>query len=106
MSTTPPPLPPGAGGPAPDAGDPPPIETFTQYDQAKDAYHCSYGPLRAARTIWDPEREVQVRLDATTNEVIGFSIPNFSAWHTKHADADGFFDIQLPSFWKGEIQSH
>jgi hypothetical protein len=104
VSTTPPSPPPGAGAPPPDpTGDPPPIETFTQYDQARDAYHCSYGPLRPGRAIWDPEREVQVRLDATSNEVIGFSIPNFTAWHKTHADEDGFFDIQLPAFWEGEI---
>lgn len=97
MSTTPTPPPmPGAGDPN---ADPPPIETFTTYDQDKDAYHCSYGPIRPGRTLWDPEREVQVRLDSTTNEVIGFSIPNFSAWHKTHADADGYFDIDLPSFW-------
>ena len=100
MSTTPPPVQPGG----PD-GDPPPIETFTHYDQAKDAYHCSYGPVRHARTVWDPEREIQVRLDETSNQVIGFSIPNFTEWHKTHADADGFFDVDLPAFWPGEIES-
>jgi hypothetical protein len=104
VSTTPPSSPiPSAGGPpgGPDA-DPPPIETLTQYDAQKDAYHCSYGPVRPARTVWDPEREVQVRLDETSNQVIGFSIPNFTAWHKSHADADGSFDIDLPSFWPGD----
>jgi hypothetical protein len=95
VSTTPPP-PPQPGE------DPPPIETFTQYDQATDAYHCSYGPLRHARTIWDPERELQVRLDETSNQVIGFSIPHFTEWHKTHADAEGFFDVNLPSFWPGD----
>jgi hypothetical protein len=100
MATTPPPLPPGAGNPGDAAaGDPPPIETFTQYDQENDVYHCSYGPVRPARAVWDAERELQVRLDSTSNEVIGFSIPNFTQWHVGHADADGFFDVDLPSFW-------
>ena len=40
---------------------------------------------------------------ATSNEVIGFSIPNFTEWHKTHADEDGFFDIQLPAFWDGAI---
>ena len=55
---------------------PPPVETFTQYDKDKDAYHCSYGPVAPARAIWDPEREIQVRLDLTSRRVVGFSIPN------------------------------
>jgi hypothetical protein len=58
--------------------------------------------VRPARTVWDPEREVQVRLDETSNQVIGFSIPNFTAWHKAHADADGSFDMDLPSFWPGD----
>jgi hypothetical protein len=58
--------------------------------------------VRPARTVWDPEREVQVRLDETSNQVIGFSIPNFTAWHKSHADADGSFDMDLPSFWPGD----
>ena len=100
MTTTPPPLPPGAGGAPPDpSGDPPPIETFTQYDQAKDAYHCSYGPPIPGVTVHDTERDLLVRVDPSTHQVIGFTIPNFKAWYADHADADGSFDVELPSLW-------
>jgi len=101
MSTTPPPP---AGTPGVPGGDePPPVETFTQYDKERDAYHCSYGPLAPARTIWDPEREIQVRLDLTSRRVVGFSIPDFTAWHQKHASEDGGFEMDLPAFWEGDL---
>lgn len=103
-------LPPGMGGPPPGgpegepadpggaegAGTYTPADTFTRYDEEKDAYHCSYGPPTAALAVWDPERELIVRLDRNTHAVVGFSIPNFSAWHTKHAEEDGTFEIDLP----------
>ena len=105
MSTMPPPPPGGPGGPpgAPPGDGPPPVETFTQYDTEKDAYHCSYGPLAPARAIWDPEREIQVRLDLHSRRVVGFSIPDFTAWHAKHATEDGGFEMDLPSFWEGDL---
>jgi hypothetical protein len=98
----PPTPPPGAGAPPPGgaAGDaPPPVETFTQYDRERDVYHCSYGPVQAARTVWDPEREIQVRLDQTSQLVIGFSIPNFASWYERNVGEDGDFEIDLPSVW-------
>lgn len=107
-----PPIPPGLLGPpgAPGApgtpgasNEPPPIETFTQHDVENDAYHCSYGPLQPARTVWDAEREIQVRLDQHSRRVVGFSIPNFTAWYAAHADAQGGFEMDLPSFWEGDI---
>ncbi|MCC6831626.1 MAG: hypothetical protein IT200_09800 [Thermoleophilia bacterium] len=101
MSTTPPPPAGTPGGPGGD--EPPPVETFTQYDKERDAYHCSYGPLAPARTIWDPEREIQVRLDLTSRRVVGFSIPDFTAWHQKHASEDGGFEMDLPAFWEGDL---
>ncbi len=90
MSTTPPPPPggpppfpppPGPGGapggaPA-EGGTRSPLDSMTRYDEAKDAYHCSYGIPTAARTLWDPERELIVRVDLHSPKVIGFSIPNF-----------------------------
>lgn len=98
----PPPLPPAAGGPP---GKPPSIETFTQHDTEKDVFHCSYGPLQAGRTVWYPEREIQVRLDQHSLQVIGFSIPDFTAWHAKHADEDGGFEMDLPDFWPASIDA-
>ncbi len=96
---TPPPLPPAAGG----APAEPKIETFTQHDADKDLFHCSYGPLVPGRAVWDPEREIQVRLDQHSQKVIGFSIPHFSQWHEKHADEDGSFDVDLPDFWPAPV---
>lgn len=100
MTTTPPPPP---GTPGVPGDEPPPVETFTQYDKDKDAYHCSYGPLAPARTIWDPDREIMVRLDLHSRRVVGFSIPNFSRWHQTHATEDGGFEMDLPSFWEGDL---
>jgi hypothetical protein len=97
--------PPGGGGPDDEPAEPggaegggthTPQDTFTRYDEEKDAYHCSYGPPSAALAVWDPERELIVRLDRNTKAVVGFSIPNFTAWHAKHADEDGTFEIDLP----------
>lgn len=112
MGTTPPPGPPGVPPPggAPGAGpdQPPqpasavgsgtysPSDAFTRYDEGKDAYHCSFGIPGPALTIWDPERELIVRLDRNTHQVVGFSIPNFTQWHKKHADEHGEFEVDLP----------
>lgn len=42
--------------------------------------------------VHDPEREVIVRLDVQA-AVIGFSIPDFRAWHARQADPDGDFEV-------------
>jgi hypothetical protein len=55
--------------------------------------------VQPARTVWDPEREIQVRLDQTSQLVIGFSIPEFSSWYARHVGEDGAFEIDLPSVW-------
>lgn len=90
----------GAGAPAP--GAEPKIETFTHHDTDKDAFHCSYGPLVPGRVVWDPEREIQVRLDQHSQKVIGFSIPQFSQWYARHGDGEGGFEMDLPDFWPAE----
>jgi len=104
MATNPPTGEHGPGGPA----EPPgpagaeaggthtPADTFTRYDEDKDAYHCSYGPPTAALAVWDPERELIVRLDRNTHAVVGFSIPNFTHWHSTHGGEDGTFEVDLP----------
>lgn len=74
-------------------------ESLTHYDEAGDTYHCSYGPPVPAVTVHDPERELLVRVDPRSREVVGFSIPNFRAWHAAHADPDGQFEVELPSVW-------
>jgi len=77
-------------------------ESLTHYDEAADTYHCSFGPPSPAATVHDAERDLLVRIDPTTNQVLGFSIPNFKAWYAEHADADGSFDVELPSIWGDE----
>ena len=105
-----PPIPPGVlgppGGPPPPAdGDPPPIETFTQYDQERDVFHCSYGPVQPARTVWDEDREIQVRLDMHSRRVVGFSIPEFAKWLEAHGTEDGGFEMDLPEQWEGALEN-
>lgn len=116
MSTMPPmppgmpPMPPGAGGPddqpegpasAVGSGTHSPTDSMTRYDQEKDIFHCSFGIPSPALAISDPEREVIVRVERNTFRVVGFSIPNFTAWHEKRADAEGHFEIEppLPDVW-------
>jgi hypothetical protein len=74
-------------------------ESLTHYDQAADTYHCSYGPPVPAVTVHDPERDVLVRVEPASGQVVGFSIPNFKAWHAAHAEEDGAFEVELPSMW-------
>ena len=56
-------------------------ESLSHYDQASDTYHVSYGPPVPAVTVHDPERGVLVRVEPRTQQVVGFSIPEFKAWH-------------------------
>ena len=111
MSSTPPPgpggpqsfppppgAPPGPGGaPEPaEGGTRSPQDSMTRFDEQNDADHCSYGAPQPALTVWDPEREVIVRVDRHSGQVIGFSIPNFTAWHKAHGKEDGSFEVDLP----------
>lgn len=74
-------------------------ESLTRYDEAADTYHCSYGPPIPGITVHDAERNLLVRVDPSTHQVIGFTIPNFKAWYAEHADSDGSFDVELPAIW-------
>ena len=74
-------------------------ESLSHYDQASDTYHCSYGPPVPAVTVHDPERGLLVRVEPRTQQVVGFSIPEFKAWHAAHAEPDGAFEIDLPPTW-------
>src|SRR5262245_19621336 len=74
-------------------------ESLSHYDQAADTYHVSYGPPQPALTVRDPDRGVLVRVDPRTEQVVGFSIPDFKAWHARHAEPDGSFEIDLPATW-------
>ncbi len=77
-------------------------ESLTRYDETTDTYHCSYGPPIPGITVHDAERNLLVRVDPGTRQVIGFTIPNFKAWYAEHADADGSFDVELPAIWGAE----
>jgi hypothetical protein len=109
MSTRPP-MPPGPGVPpgeepeegpasAVGGGTHTPSDTMTRYDAEKDVYHCSYGIPQPALTVHDPERELIVRVDRHTHQVVGFSIPDFTEWHKRHANEDGDFEVDLPAVW-------
>ena len=74
-------------------------ESITHYDQASDTYHCSYGPPVPAVTVRDPGRELLVRVEPASRQVVGFSIPSFRVWHAAHAQPDGSFEVDLPSTW-------
>jgi hypothetical protein len=111
MPPMPPGMPPGPGGPPEDQPEAPasavgsgthsPSDSMTRYDKERDIFHCSFGIPSPALAIMDPEREVVVRVERNTFRVVGFSIPNFTAWHEKHADAEGHFEIDppLPDVW-------
>ena len=74
-------------------------ESLSHYDQSADTYHCSYGPPIPAVTVHDTEHGLLVRVDPGTRQVVGFSIPHFREWHAANADADGGFEVDLPSVW-------
>lgn len=77
-------------------------ESLTHYDAEADTYHCSYGPPVPAVTVHDPERGLLVRVEPQSRQVVGFSIPDFRAWHARHAEPDGGFEVDLPSVWQLE----
>jgi hypothetical protein len=80
-------------------------DALTHYDEASDTYHCSYGPPVPALTVRDPERGLLVRVEPQSRQVVGFSIPDFKAWHADHAEEDGSFEVDLPPVWPLEPQS-
>ncbi|MBJ7455632.1 MAG: hypothetical protein JHC74_06205 [Thermoleophilia bacterium] len=74
-------------------------ESLSHYDEAADTYHCSYGAPVPAVTIHDVERGLLVRVEPRSRQVVGFSIPQFKAWHAANADESGEFEVDLPSVW-------
>lgn len=74
-------------------------ESISHYDAEADVYHASYGPPVPAISVPDEERQLLVRVDPATGQVVGFSIPNFKEWHAAHAEEDGGFEVDLPSVW-------
>ena len=102
MSSSPP-SPPPPGGERPSFAEENAMriasESLTHYDAASDTYHCSYGPPVPAVTVHDAERGLLVRVEPRSHQVVGFSIPDFKAWHAAHAEPDGNFEIDLPPIW-------
>lgn len=74
-------------------------ESLSFYDQENDVYNVSYGPPAPSIAVEDPDRGVIVRIDPHTRQVLGFSIPDFRAWHAEHAEDDGGFEVDLPPVW-------
>jgi hypothetical protein len=105
MSTTPPP-PSAPGGDGPSFTDENAnrvaSDSLTNYDSAADIYHCSYGPPAPGATVHDRERDILVRVDPQTRQVLGFSIPNFREWYASNSDAEGSFEVDLPSVWPND----
>jgi uncharacterized protein YuzE len=101
MSTTPPPPSGPSGGPSftDENANRVASESLTNYDAAADIYHCSYGPPIPAATVHDQERDILVRIDPETRQVVGFSIPNFRDWYASNSDPDGSFEVDLPEVW-------
>jgi hypothetical protein len=77
-------------------------ESLTHYDEASDTFHCSYGPPVPAVTVHDPGRGLLVRVEPRSRQVVGFSIPGFSAWYAANAPTGGEFEVDLPSVWPPE----
>ncbi len=78
-------------------------ESITYFDEASDTYHCTYGPPIPAVTIHDAERDILVRVEPQSRQVVGFTIPNFRAWYAEHSSEDGQFDVELPSLWLDDV---
>jgi hypothetical protein len=49
--------------------------------------------------VHDAERNILVRVDPASRQVVGFSIPDFKAWHAANAAEDGTFEVDLPPVW-------
>jgi len=81
-------------------------ESITYFDEAADTYHCTYGPPIPAVTIHDAERDILVRVEPQSRQVVGFTIPNFRAWYAEHAAEDGQFDVELPSLWLDDVSDN
>lgn len=79
-------------------------ESLTHYDEVADTYHCSYGPPVPAVAVHDAERNILVRVDPASRQVVGFSIPDFKAWHAANAGEDGSFEVDLPPVWPADAE--
>ena len=70
-------------------------------DRAREIGLFRYALIREAADpgLSSRERGLLVRVEPRSRQVVGFSIPQFKAWHAEHAEADGGFEVDLPSTW-------
>ena len=66
------------------------------YDPATDVYRQIYRGHDNASAVTNSEG-LTVFFDPDTNDVLGFSIANFSAYYAAHATEAGDFEVSLPT---------
>ena len=66
------------------------------YDPATDVYKQIYQGHDNASAVTNSEG-LTVYFDPDTNDVLGFSIVNFSAYYEAHVTEDGDFEVSLPT---------
>jgi hypothetical protein len=66
------------------------------YDSATDTYRQIYRGHDNASAVTNSEG-LTVYFDPDTNDVLGFSIAQFSAYYESHKTEDGEFEVSLPA---------
>jgi hypothetical protein len=66
------------------------------YDAENDVYRQIYRGHDNASAVTNSEG-LTVYFDPDTNDVLGFSIVNFSAYYKAHATPEGDFEVNLPA---------
>ena len=66
------------------------------YDAATDTYRQIYRGHDNASAVTNSEG-LTVYFDPDTNEVLGFSIANFTPYYESHKTDDGEFEVNLPT---------
>jgi hypothetical protein len=66
------------------------------YDHEADTYRQIYRGHDNASAVTNSEG-LTVYFDPDTNDVLGFSIVNFSAYYEAHVTEDGDFEVSLPT---------
>jgi hypothetical protein len=66
------------------------------YDPATDTYRHIYRGHDNASAVTNTQG-VTVYFDPDTHEVLGFAIPQFSAYYAEHSSPEGDFEVDLPA---------
>jgi hypothetical protein len=88
--------PPTGGGRPIAEGDPALSDRDPNYDPEADTYRQIYRGHDNASAVTNSEG-LTVYFDPDTNEVLGFSIANFSDYYKAHATEEGDFEVSLPT---------